>query len=299
MTLHNEIRQRQIGPCGMGGRTALMTSRWAYTELVPNHIIYRVQTPSDTLIIRFTLDGKYLLCLSKGTANDVHLYYTKTSRCPMDATHDELCFSHYFGLKYKQPVKTLPGHSLCKDFCLLMNNLKYMILASSKVVNLHHAYPLTLDGLQAYCDYAFYSVDIETGQTLGHYTLSSDYLFLTQNACVSMHGQMLAILSLKSQEIKLLLVDIDGCFHELRSTGAYLRPDDKLVIDRHEQYLSDDSDPSTTADPPTQTPPCRHYLHDDATLGQVPLKRSHETEYDDTDDGLLDQVNSAKKGGGL
>jgi hypothetical protein len=58
MTLHNEIRQRQMGPCGMGGRTALMTSRWAYTELVPNHIIYRVQTPSDTLIIRFTLDGK-------------------------------------------------------------------------------------------------------------------------------------------------------------------------------------------------------------------------------------------------
>lgn len=58
MTLHDTIRQRQLGPCGIGGRTALMASRWAYTELVPNHIIYKVQIPLDILIIRFTLDGK-------------------------------------------------------------------------------------------------------------------------------------------------------------------------------------------------------------------------------------------------
>ncbi|KAI8329752.1 De-etiolated protein 1 Det1-domain-containing protein [Chlamydoabsidia padenii] len=299
MNLYNEIKQRQLGNRGKGQRTALKASRLAYSELVPNHIIYMVQVPQENIIIRFTLDGKYLLCLANST-NTVHLYYTKTCLYPVGLTNDQACFPHYFGLKYKQPVNTLPGHTLCKSFCLLLDNRKYMILASSKVINPLYAYPVTLGNVNGYSDYAFYSIDIETGQTIGQYTLSSDYLFLNQNACVSLYGQMLTILSLKNQEIILLLVDIHGKFHEIQSIGKYMRPGDQLTIDQHEQQIINDKQrqrsayqsflPSHTLPSSSSlrlpTPYCYQYLHGDINLGRIPMKRV--LDEDDSDDEISD-----------
>ncbi|ORZ07888.1 De-etiolated protein 1 Det1-domain-containing protein [Absidia repens] len=240
MTLYEQIKQRQIGLCGKGQRASFITTRDAYSELVPNYTIYKVQVPLHNIILRFTPDGRYLVCMSS-ISNMIYLYYLKTCIYPWSAnnpatsTEDErLCFPLYFDLKYKQLIKTSPGHHLCKDFCLVLSNRKYMILASSSSTN-EPTYPRNLGAIDDRNDYTFYSIEVESGKSISRYTISSDFLRLNRNACVSVLGQMLAILSLKTQSIKLVLVDVHGSLHELRSIGQFLCSSDQLTVDLHEQ----------------------------------------------------------------
>ncbi|CAO3599613.1 unnamed protein product [Absidia cylindrospora] len=240
MALYEQIKQRQIGLCGKGQRASFITTKAAYSELVPNYTIYKVQVPLHNIILQFTPDGRYLVCMSS-ISNMIYLYYLKTSIYPWSAnnpapsTEDEqLCFPLYFDLKYKQLIETSPGHNLCKDFCLVLSNRKYMILASSSSTN-EPTSPRNLGTIDDLNDYTFYSIEVETGKSISQYNISSDFLRLNRNACVSVLGQMLAILSLKTQSIKLVLVDIHGYLHELRSIGQFLYSSDQLTVDLHEQ----------------------------------------------------------------
>ncbi|KAI8090005.1 De-etiolated protein 1 Det1-domain-containing protein [Halteromyces radiatus] len=244
MILYDHIQKRQLRNGRKDKRISLLNARSVYTDLVPNHIIYKVHIPLDIHILRFTFDGKYLICLSK-SSNKIILYYTKTCVYPWSATNNPLspaeeqfCFSHFFRLKYEQTVQVPTGHILCKDFCLVINS-NYLVLASTKVLyataNGNPVYPSTLESFNVLIDYVFYSIDIESGQVVSQYKMPFDFLHINHHACVSVYGQVLSILSLKYQTIKLILLDVHGNFHELRSIGRFLNPDDELVIHRHQQ----------------------------------------------------------------
>ncbi|CAO3618129.1 unnamed protein product [Cunninghamella blakesleeana] len=235
-SLYNELKQRQLGK----RRKGQGTTRSAYKYITPNHTIYKVQIPNDIIILRFTPDGKYLICFSN-TLDELLLYNLNTCVYPFQNTDDLMgnCFNHFFQLKYRQSLNIPEGHFLCKDFYLITNNLRYIILASYKMLyaplNRRSLYPTSLDDIKILNDYIFYSIDLETGQLISQYTLSSDYLQLNHHACVSLYNHMLAILSLKHQTIKIVLIDLQGYFHELRSIGHYLYPDDELLINQQEE----------------------------------------------------------------
>ncbi|CAO3611166.1 unnamed protein product [Cunninghamella echinulata] len=291
LSLYDQLKQRQIGIHNK--KSAIAAARSAYKHITPNHTIYKVQTPNDIIILRFTPDGKYLICFSN-MLDELLLYNLKTCVYPWQDNNDLMgnCFDHFFHLKYRQPINIPEGHFLCKDFYLITNNIKYIILASSKVVyaplNRRSLYPTSLDDIKILNDYTFYSIDLETGQLISQFTLSSDFLHLNHHACVSLYEQMFAILSLKHQTIKILLIDLQGKFHELRSIGNYLYPDDELMISKQEdnemQYIYQQQEQEQEQNKQSQSRSTINKKFQNST--EIKLDPSVSTETDNTPIGI-------------
>ncbi|KAF7732136.1 acid phosphatase det1 [Apophysomyces ossiformis] len=243
-TIYEELKQRQSGQQSCSPRAAFASTRRIYASLTPNHTIYNVEIPFSSSVNRFTPDGKYLICFTPSQGG-MQLYQLIRCVYPEDnmdnssqqEDEDPDAFRRLFSLRYDRTLKLPEGHLLCKDFCLVIPDTNYMILASSKISlsepSQTRQNPCSLDGPSILSDYVFYVVAIETGEVTDQYAFRDDYICLPQHSGVSLYHHIYAVMSIRHQTVHLFSIDHYGKLHLSQSIGWHLNYDDQLFLEQH------------------------------------------------------------------
>ncbi|KAI7854351.1 De-etiolated protein 1 Det1-domain-containing protein [Circinella umbellata] len=192
--------------------------RQIYSHVTPNHTLFDVNIPLECLNIRrFTPDGKYLISFT-GCQQGVRIYFLHNLVYDDNVTTQAILsptatrsFYHFFSLKYTSMLHMPDNHQLYIEFCLITKNQKHMILASSGPstrVTRQNSYeldiPITLN------DYAFYIVEIHTGQVVDECHFKQDYIHLTDHAGVGILDDRISILCIQTQTIHVFEIKDSG-----------------------------------------------------------------------------------------
>ncbi|KAI8146836.1 De-etiolated protein 1 Det1-domain-containing protein [Fennellomyces sp. T-0311] len=230
--LHNERKDREQG---LRRSRRSISVRHIYTHLTPNHTLYNVAIPFECQHIRrFTSDGQYLITFTP-CHKGIQLYsfmnavYTPAAESETSAHRD---FNHFFKLKYLSMLPVPTGHELSVDFCLITKDQKYMILSSMGLWDgvSCPAAPVVLDITVPLSDFAFYTVDIETGELVDKHLFHGDYIQIADHTGVSLYEDKFSVLSIQTQTIHLFRINESGKLHLYQSIGAYLRNDDESIV---------------------------------------------------------------------
>ncbi|KAG2218436.1 hypothetical protein INT45_013180 [Circinella minor] len=215
MTILNVLHEREQG---IKQHQKSNGVRQIYSHVTPNHTLFDVDIPLECLNIRrFTPDGKYLISFT-GCQQGVRVYFlhnlvyddnviTQAILSPT-ATRP---FYHFFSLKYTSMLHMPDTHQLYIEFCLITKNQKHMILASSgpstrttRQSSYELDIPITLN------DYAFYIVEIQTGQVVDECHFKQDYIHLTDHAGVGILDDRISILCIQTQTIHVFEIKESG-----------------------------------------------------------------------------------------
>ncbi|RHZ82983.1 hypothetical protein Glove_101g18 [Diversispora epigaea] len=149
-------------------------------------------------------------------------------------------FDKFFSIKYEQRITSDQSEFLCKDFCLITTNQKYMILASSLQSNCTpeeaRLYPCSLNCIPNFDDITFYLVEISTGKVRDTRTYKNEYIHLSYHSGVSLMGNLFSIMSIQNQIIHILHIKDDGRFIDVQDIGWLSYDDDELVLARYRDF---------------------------------------------------------------
>ncbi|KAG9303109.1 hypothetical protein G9A89_005067 [Geosiphon pyriformis] len=219
--------------------TNISKNRNFYSSIYPNESILDVKIPNSAIFRRFTPDGQHMICFSSCLrVIQVYNFEAICLESPLDV--NSYTFEKFFWLKYENSITENYAELLCKDFCLITKNNKYMILASSaqSVCSPDEArkYPCSLNSLSTFDDITFYIVHIETGQICDKIKYKSECIYLQHHSGVGLIGNLFAILSVQNQTIHILHIKDDGHFVNVRSIGWFNHDDDGLVLAQYREF---------------------------------------------------------------
>ncbi|KAI9010101.1 De-etiolated protein 1 Det1-domain-containing protein [Hyaloraphidium curvatum] len=255
------LRDRELGGHAaplVGPNSHLQRAREVYWNVYPRRTLYDVQLSHEHQMVvfrKFSPDGKYIVCFSKGQ-HAVAVFRYKGPGYPEDAiSHpstvngvppEEPCpttaFSTFFEFQCEATL-TSGNELLCKDFSLFAADKRTLVLASAVPSTTTGAEarrnPSSLTCLPSLDDVTFWSVDVETGKTLGRRTFKSDFVYLSHLAGVHLYDDQLAVTSVQDQTIHILRIRKDGGFEDVRSIGWLLGPDDQACLARAADYAEE------------------------------------------------------------
>ncbi|RUS17166.1 De-etiolated protein 1 Det1-domain-containing protein [Endogone sp. FLAS-F59071] len=265
---------RELG--GAPPNTNFLTARQLYAHITPNLTIHNVDVPNNCVMRRFTPDGEYLIafsrsqcavqvydfhgpaCVERPASASVSASASASSLASAPATaaddddrikdtaaEEELTdkngdtFARFFSIKYERTIAHGPGEQLCKEFCIVTSNKKYMILASCAPSTTTgeevRRYPCSLTCIPALDDFTFYTVHIDTGKVADKRTFKADHISLSHHIGVSLYGSLFAVLSTQNQTIHIMQIKDTGQIVDVRCIGWLNHEDDELVLARHRE----------------------------------------------------------------
>ncbi|CAG8539141.1 8929_t:CDS:10 [Acaulospora morrowiae] len=209
--------------------TNLFNRRKFYTYFYPNETIFNVNVP-NSYFKRFTPDGNYMIGFSRDQ-NFVQLFYFEYTYLETSLDANAL---------YEQRITSSQSETLCKEFCLITSNQKYMILASSSPSNCSveeaRLYPCSLNCIPNFDDITFYLVELATGKTCDTRTYKNECIHLLYHSGVSLMGNLFSIMSIQNQTIRILHIKDDGRFIDVQDVGWLSYDDDELVLARYRDF---------------------------------------------------------------
>lgn len=147
-------------------------------------------------------------------------------------------FARFFTKIYEAPVP-MGADTLIREFCLVTQNARYLILASFLPRASENEGPLrdgeapipALATCPVLLNFTLHLVDVETGSVADRFTLYDDYVHLDGHASVHMLDDVLCVLSVRFQTVYVIKVqEALGRFTIEGTIGYHCRPDDVLAI---------------------------------------------------------------------
>eukprot|EP00850_Spirogloea_muscicola_P009983 SM000057S18413 [mRNA] locus=s57:437159:441728:- [translate_table: standard] len=241
-----------MSPPSMGPARAprqVHRARQMYECVTPVAVAFDVEAP-DHVVRKFTQDGQYLIAFSRSQQDLLVYRYKGLSfgyRGDDPVQHfsgagggggdglppEARTFEGYFVQVYSRPMASVhSGELLCKDFLLTTDSGNFGILALSTAPEPDPSpAPGALPGLPAMDSITFLLVRLADGEIMDRRTFRGDYIHLAQNAGVFLYDDLLAILSIRFQQIHILQVrDPGGLFVDVRTIGTHCHEDDELVL---------------------------------------------------------------------
>ncbi|KAI9105750.1 De-etiolated protein 1 Det1-domain-containing protein [Phlyctochytrium arcticum] len=222
------IREREV--CPLSRNLVSRTHRFIY----PMQTTYDL-TGADTVIKRFSPDGKYLVCFS----NNLHAVKVLNFQPNLEYAADDSDKSFSArDLTLRFETNLTSGHELlCKDFLLFTQDFQQVIVASAVVspeddrIEFDHR---SLDEIVRADNVTFWSINITTGEITDSRLFENEHIFLSHHAGVHLYGDLFGIASVKKQQMYILQVQKSGMFLELRRLGWLNHEDDQLELSRYE-----------------------------------------------------------------
>ncbi|KAL3675388.1 hypothetical protein R1sor_025336 [Riccia sorocarpa] len=222
--------------------------REVYENIVPSHTVYDVECP-DHLIRKFTNDGQYLICFSRNHQDLVVYRHRWFSYCVKGEETDRIIdlpakckkFESYFVQLYS--VSLASGNDLiCKDFFLATDNNLYGLFATTSAPDPSPpAAEGAVPGVPSIEKIALYLVRLSDGHIADERIYHDDFIHLSHNMGVFLYDDLVAILSVRYQSIRILQIRETGRFVDVRTVGTHCREDDELVLNsqaqEEEKYL--------------------------------------------------------------
>ncbi|OAE26443.1 hypothetical protein AXG93_815s1040 [Marchantia polymorpha subsp. ruderalis] len=218
-------------------------ARELYENIVPGHTVYDVECP-DHSFRKFTNDGQYLICFSRNH-QDLIVYRPRwLNYCVKGEETDQFSdlpskskkFESYFVPLYS--VSLASGSDLiCKDFFLATDNNIYGVFATTSVPD-QSPPPAegAVPGVPSIEKIAIFLVRLSDGHIVDERIYHDDYIHLSHNNTgVFLYDDLLAILSIRYQSIRILQIRETGRFVDVRTIGAFCREDDELVLNSQAQ----------------------------------------------------------------
>lgn len=149
-------------------------------------------------------------------------------------------FSRFFSLVYSSQI-AYPGETLARDFCLVSQRGRFLILASFLQTQQQDGEPLqepadvvpALRTCPVLDRFVLHLVEAETGRVYDRFTLENDFVRLDSHPGVHMLRNQICVLSLRHQTLHILRVqEAVGRFVVEREIGPMCNADDQLEIAR-------------------------------------------------------------------
>ncbi|XP_042548382.1 DET1 homolog [Dipodomys spectabilis] len=226
-----------------------------YQNVFPNFTVVDVDEP-PCFLHKFSPDGLYFLAFSSDlTSLQIYKYrgcqaagnllqgyegeiLPRGRRRPA-VSIQRLVFECFFVLLHIRKL-TILGEHLDLDCSIFTNDSKYVIVGSSSYVPYEHHRPfyevywnresLTSHPLFPIENYCLYIIDLRTGRLCDKQAFHCDKMILTHNQGLYLYKNILAILSLLHQNIRIFQVTPDGTFINLRTIGRFCYEDDLLTV---------------------------------------------------------------------
>ena len=178
----------------------------------------------DLHVRGFTPDGRHLVCFSLNLRRLlVHRYQREGKKGPEHGA--KATFDQFF-----RPVFDLEvcgeGEQLCKSFSACVHGGRFLLVASSAKCSPARGG----DRSPAYERVAIHVVDLEHGVKTDEVVFEKDFVWLTQNQGISIHENVLSVLSVRNQEIRLFHASAIGRLVKLRTIGDFVNEDDEDVL---------------------------------------------------------------------
>lgn len=206
-------------------------ARRQYASMPPNVTLYSNHDSTNSYLRRFTPDGRRLIGMSKDQ-RAVRCF--DVMPCTVRQVADrELQVTDMFPLVWEASIVRQP-EMLCRDFCLVTCDHRYLILASASPSptvrpTASPEHPRMVSGFGHVDDISFFLVDIDSGKVADSIKLANDYVMLAHHAGVALCGSRFGVLSVRHQVIRLFRIH-RGRFIADRQIGHSLHPDDPLRI---------------------------------------------------------------------
>lgn len=222
--------------------TSIHCSRRFYENIVPGYTIYDVECP-DHSFRKFTEDGKYLISFSRNH-QDLIVYrpaWLSFSCKQEDCESQDLPlkakkFESFFTQLYSVPLASR-SELICKDFFLYIESNQFGLFATSSA-QIYDA-PATggaIPGVPSIEKITFHLLRLEDGVVLDERVFCNDYVNLTHSMGVFLYDDLLAIVSLRFQQIHVLQIRDSGTLVDVRVIGEFCREDDELFLNSSAQF---------------------------------------------------------------
>ncbi|KAJ7564160.1 hypothetical protein O6H91_02G005500 [Diphasiastrum complanatum] len=228
--------------CRAAPNTHVHRVRQFYENIVPSHTVYDVECP-DHSFRKFTNDGQYLICFSRNHQELIVYrfnwlnYFTKGAdsdirdELPLKARKFESYFLQLYTISLGSATELI-----CKDFFLSTENSCFGIFATTTGPdNDAPATPEAVQGVPSIERTTIHIVRLADGAVIDERVYRDDFIHLAHNAGVFMYDDLLAILSIRYQSIRILQVRETGMFVDVHTIGTFCREDDELIINSQAQ----------------------------------------------------------------
>lgn len=203
--------------------------RKTYQHIVPNTTITNVTTPSCSFK-RFTPDGSLLICFSP-SSQAVEVYRFNGIACVPGSKLSNLdAWDRFFTHMYTTPALGW----LCKDFCLVTECGRYMIVAgathtTSSAPNPPGALPFI--STEASRDTTFLVVRLMDGVVTERILFERDFIPLSHHAGVYLCGSRFIVLSIMNQTVHTFHITSEGRLLKVNAIGWHCYEDDEVIVE--------------------------------------------------------------------
>ncbi|KAJ2162831.1 hypothetical protein GGF46_000395 [Coemansia sp. RSA 552] len=212
----------------------------AHSFMYPNRTIYNVETP-DCHFRRFTPDGKFLIGFNR-LLSGLQVFRVVNASPSTEALVTASTesgkgeFWQVFRLAWARTYTGI-GESLHRDLCLVMPNMKHLIVGrirradpgrSNAEQTRNATYPNALSCVKPVEDISLLVIDIHTGKLIDTRTYHNDVMYLSGHNGISVLEDRICLLSLKNQCLHILRVENSGKLTHLREIGWYAHEDDAI-----------------------------------------------------------------------
>ncbi|KAL2607655.1 hypothetical protein R1flu_026228 [Riccia fluitans] len=222
--------------------THINKARELYENIVPSHTVYDVECP-DHLIRKFTNDGQYLICFSRNHQELIVYRHRWFSYSGKGEESDQITdlpakykkFESYFVQLYS--VSLASGNDvICKDFFLATDNSLYGLFATTSTPDPSPpAAEGAVPGVPSIEKIVIYLVRLSDGHIADERIYHDDFIHLSHNMGVFLYDDLLAVLSIRYQSIRILQIRDTGRFVDVRTIGTHCREDDELILNSQAQ----------------------------------------------------------------
>eukprot|EP00240_Pyramimonas_obovata_P012639 CAMPEP_0118948938 /NCGR_PEP_ID=MMETSP1169-20130426/48710_1 /TAXON_ID=36882 /ORGANISM="Pyramimonas obovata, Strain CCMP722" /LENGTH=257 /DNA_ID=CAMNT_0006895465 /DNA_START=272 /DNA_END=1041 /DNA_ORIENTATION=- len=233
LLMNREVRSHRPG-------TAINRVRHYYERLTPKFSVHNIRCP-DFYIRKFVNDGQLLICLSNCQQEVIVYRYTGLSYCTpgegkppqsvADLPEKAKTFEGYFRQLYVRRLSMNP-ELMCKDFCVVIHEGKYAVLASSTRAEHgeNESAQRNVSTLPVMESMTLHLLRLSDGEVCDRLVFENDLMHLSHNTAVSVYNNMLVLLSIRHQCIRIIGVSKLGLFKKLRELGPYCHEDDELTL---------------------------------------------------------------------
>jgi de-etiolated-1 len=145
-------------------------------------------------------------------------------------------FESFFTQLYSVTLASTTSEGICKDFFLYIENNRFGIFATS-TAQIHDAPAVggAIPGVPSIERITFYLLRLEDGVILDERVFCNDYVNLAHSMGVFLYDDLLAIVSLRFQQIHILQIRDSGILVDVRVIGKFCREDDELFLNSNTQ----------------------------------------------------------------
>ncbi|KAK9804630.1 hypothetical protein WJX73_001191 [Symbiochloris irregularis] len=230
------LRRREISASLPGA--AVNHVRETYNTFKPTAAA-TLSDPPNNIIFKFTPSGEYLVCFGH-LLQDLIIYRfvghkpqsadDPATEAPVEPSFNEF-FHHLYSVNLAHDSQVL-----CRDCCLVAGDEELVVVASSSPPMLAEPSGRPQSGAAEVHTVPFVArttlhlVKLRSGQLLDTYTITDDFVSLSNNGGIHLYEDIMVVLAIRSQSIHVVQLRPSGHFLLVQVIGQHLHADDRLVI---------------------------------------------------------------------